>query len=161
MPRRKKSTTPDPEAYAALMARLAAVQGAMAAQGRSRPTLEAPDETARLVRALLTDLRRFATGLGHKRAVPSLPNVTVRFSTILLVLGEAAARFETLGLEHGFPQSDPRSLKGRLDAANGDMAAMLVSTVANMSRRRAGQSPTEPPQQPAAWTKPWITSTRQ
>ena len=106
MPHRKTST-PAPEAFAALMARLTAVQGAMAAQGRSRPTLEAPDETARLVRALLTDLRRFATGLGHKRAVPSLPNGTVRFSTILLVLGEAAARFETLGLEHDFPQSDP------------------------------------------------------
>lgn len=135
MPRRKTSTSA-PEAYAALMARLAAVEGAMTAQGRSRPTLEAPDETVRLVRALLTDLCRFAAGLGHKRAIPSLPHGPVKFSTIVLVLGEAKARLETLGLEHGFPQSDPRSLKGRIDAANTDMATLLSSATASFRRRR-------------------------
>jgi hypothetical protein len=135
MPRRNKPTTA-PEAYAALMARLAAVQGAMTAQGKSRPTLEAPDETVRLVGALLTDLRRFAAGLGHKRAIPSLPHGPVRFSTILLVLGEATARFETLGFEHGFPQSDPRSLKGRIDAANGDMAAILTGATTRLRAAR-------------------------
>lgn len=108
----------------------------MTAQGRSRPTLEAPDETARLVRALLTDLRRFAARLGHKRAIPALPHGPVRFSTLLLVLGEANALWETLGLEHGFPQFDPRSVKGRIDAANTDMATLLSSATASFRRRR-------------------------
>ncbi|WP_417583859.1 hypothetical protein [Pelagibacterium sp.] len=135
MPRRKTST-PTPAAYAALMARLAAVLGFMTAQGKSRPTLEAPEGTIRLVRALLTDLRRFATGLGHKRTIPALPHGPVKFSTLLLVLGEAKARLETLGLEHGFPYADPRSLKGRIDAANTDMAALLASATASFRRRR-------------------------
>lgn len=125
--------------YKTLAARLTSAREDIARQARARPLAEVPPETLRLVKRLLADLRRFAMAVARARIVPAMPQGTIRFSGLSLLVGETRARLEAFGARTGLDGPERGSPTAHYVAAEKDLAAMIAASTADIRRVRERQ----------------------